>query len=141
MGTDVLELTVPSDLKYLCVVRRVLEAACRQQGFDDATAGSIVLANEEACSNIVRHAYEGSDAGRIWVTCRLIDEGIEIELVDEGKPFDAKATGVQDPSEVRPGGRGLFLIREIMDEVHYEPRVPRGTRLRMTKRLPQDRTS
>lgn len=137
MGTDVLELTVPSDLKYLSVIRRVLECVCRLQGFDEPTVGSIVLANEEACSNIARHAYEGKCSGRIWITCRLIADGVEIELVDEGKPFDPEEAGPRDPSEVRPGGRGLFFIREIMDEVSYEPRCPCGTRLRMWKRLPQ----
>ena len=136
MGVDVLELTVPSDLKYLCVIRRALEAVCRVQGFDDATLGSIVLANDEACSNIVRHAYGGVSTERIWITCRLSGEGLEIELVDEGKAFDPAEAGRKDPSELRPGGRGLFLIREIMDEVSYEPRQPRGTRLRMRKRLP-----
>ena len=141
MGTDVLELAVPSDLRYLCVVRRVLESVCRLQGFDEPTTGSIVLANEEACSNIVRHAYEGKPTGRIWITCRLVEGGLEIEVVDEGKPFDPEQAGVRDPSEVRVGGRGLFFIREIMDEVSYEARCPRGTRLRMWKRLPQGRAN
>ena len=138
VDADVLELTVPSDLRYLRVVRRSLEAVCRLHGFDDATTGSVVLASEEACSNICRHAYGGARSGHIWITYRLCDDALEIEFVDEGKSFCPNAADQKDPSELRPGGRGLFLIREIMDDVTYQPRQPRGTRLRMRKCLPQD---
>jgi len=141
VGTDVLEMSVPSDLKYLCVVRRALDAVCRLAGFDETTAGSVLLANDEACSNVVRHAYEGVSTGRIWITCRLSDDVLAIEVEDEGKPFDPGMAAHKDPAEVRPGGRGLFFIREIMDEVVYEPRHPRGTRLRMCKRRPREGAS
>ena len=60
-------------------------------------------------------------------------EGVEIRLLDEGAPFDLSAVPVLNPAELRIGGRGVFLMRALMDELSCQPRGEQGNTLRMVK--------
>jgi anti-sigma regulatory factor (Ser/Thr protein kinase) len=70
----------------------------------------------------------------VQIQCRLSDAAIEICLLDEGDPFDLSAVPHMDPAEVRLGGRGVFLMRTLMDELNCERRGNRGNALHMVKR-------
>jgi anti-sigma regulatory factor (Ser/Thr protein kinase) len=59
---------------------------------------------------------------------------VEIHVLDEGEPFDLQAVPQLDPAELRLGGRGVFLMRALMDEISCQPRGQRGNILRMVKR-------
>ncbi|HEX5273636.1 MAG TPA: ATP-binding protein, partial [Gemmataceae bacterium] len=61
----------------------------------------------------------------------------EILISDEGAPFDLASVPHLDPAEVRVGGRGVFLMRKLMDELSCLPRGERGNTLRMFKRCPR----
>jgi anti-sigma regulatory factor (Ser/Thr protein kinase) len=62
-----------------------------------------------------------------------LDSGVEIRLLDDGDRFDVTSVPHLDPSELRIGGRGVFLMRRLMDEVVSEPRGQRGNILRLVK--------
>ena len=86
---------------------------------DDALF-DIDLAVEEACTNIVRHAYRTGREGDIEVSVEATDDAVRITLTDWGRAFDADAAhlAVDVPVEVRAqGGMGVLLIHELMDEV------------------------
>lgn len=99
------------------------------RGFDEETCGMIRLACEEALVNVINYAYPDGK-GLVTVCCSITgasgDELLTIEIADSGDPFDPLAK--EDPDltislEDRPiGGLGIFLIKNIMTEVHYTRR-------------------
>ena len=127
-------LTIPSDLRLLGLARAFITAVCDVAGLDEATTDAVVLACDEATNNVMRHAHQDNPDAPIQIQCLVQPDGIEILLLDEGQPFDISAVPHLDPSELRVGGRGVFLMRSIMDELSCQPRGERGNTLRMVKR-------
>jgi serine/threonine-protein kinase RsbW len=127
-------LTIPSDLRMLSVARAFIEAVCQTEDMDRNTIHNIVLAIGEAVTNIIRHAHQERTEATIQVCCRLDSETVEIRLLDEGEPFDLNAVPFMDPGELRVGGRGVYLMRALMDELTCRPLGTRGNELRMVKR-------
>jgi len=126
-------LIVPSDLHLLPVIRAFVEAVCQSGGFDADTTHAVLLATSEAATNVMRHAHQDRPEAQLQFHCFLSAQGIEIHLLDEGEPFDLEAVPHLDPGEIRPGGRGVFLMRALMDELSCRPRLERGNTLRMVK--------
>src|SRR5207244_3030889 len=131
-----LTLIVPSDLRMLSVTRSFVEAVCQVGGLDKGTVHAVVLATGEAVSNVIRHAHRDRAGAQLQVQCRVLAGAIEVAVSDEGEPFDVTAVPHLDPSELRLGGRGVFLMRALMDELSCQPRGERGNVLRMVKRWP-----
>jgi serine/threonine-protein kinase RsbW len=127
-------LTLASDLRLLSLARSFVEAVCQVAGYDERTTHAIVLATDEAVNNVMRHAHRDNPDAQIQIQCHFCRDGIEIHIHDEGAPFDLSAVPSLDPAELRVGGRGVFLMRTLMDELSCEPRGDRGNTLRMVKR-------
>jgi serine/threonine-protein kinase RsbW len=130
-------LTIPSELRLLGLARAFVEAVCQVAGLDESTTNAVVIATDEATNNIMRHAHRDRPDAPVQIRCYFLSEGIEVHLLDEGAPFDLSAVPYLDPAELRVGGRGVFLMRALMDEVSCHPRSERGNTLRMVKRRPQ----
>jgi serine/threonine-protein kinase RsbW len=131
-----LTLTLPTDLRMLCVARAFVEAVCHICDLDKTTTHAVVLATGEAVTNIIRHAHHGRPEAQLQLQCRLRTDALEITLLDEGEPFDLSTVPHLDPGELRLGGRGVYLMRHLMDELASAPRPGRGNALRMLKRRP-----
>ena len=129
-------LTIASDLRMLAMARAFVESACLAGGFDEPTTHAIVLAADEAVNNVIRHAHQDRPDAVVQIQCFLRPDGLEIRLIDQGEPFDITAVPHMDPGELRISGRGVFLMRSLMDELSCEPRGEGGNTLRMVKRLP-----
>jgi serine/threonine-protein kinase RsbW len=127
-------LTIPSDPRLLGIVRQFIEALCEVGNLDQRTTDAVVLALHEAVSNVIRHAHQNDPSAPMQIRCHLSPGLLEIYVLDEGEPFDLAAVPDLDPSELRIGGRGVFLMRSLMDELSCQPRGPRGNTLRMAKR-------
>ena len=136
MAADSMPLTLilPSDLRLLPVARAFIEAACQAGGLDKAVTHAVVLASDEATNNVIRHAHNNDSGLTVRIECVLGADHIEVRLLDEGEPFDLSAVPPLDPGELRIGGRGVYLMRTLMDEVICQPRGPRGNVLRLIKR-------
>ena len=128
-------LTIPSDLRLLALARAFVEAICQVAGFDEHETHAIVLATDEATNNAMRHAHADRPAAPLQIQCLIRPDGVEIRIHDEGAPFDLDAVEPLDPAECRAGGRGVFLMRKLMDELTCEPRPEGGNTLRMVKRF------
>jgi len=129
-----LTLVVPSDLVVLPVVRAFVEAACRLGRFDQKATDALVLATNEAVSNVIRHAHRNQPEIQLHVQCVLREDAIEVQLHDEGAPFNVCDVPHLDPAELRLGGRGVFLMRALVDELACCRRGASGNTLRMIKR-------
>jgi serine/threonine-protein kinase RsbW len=128
-------LTFPSDLRQVVLARAFLEAICDVCGLDRATTDAVVLAAHEAINNVIRHAHQDCPDAQLQLQCYFSDHRLEIHLLDEGAPFDLASVPQLNPGEERVGGRGVFLMRKLMDELSCQPRGERGNTLRMVKRF------
>jgi anti-sigma regulatory factor (Ser/Thr protein kinase) len=135
-GPDVVALTVPSQPKFLYVVRSAVYPVVIEAGFNRKEARRIVLALDEACSNIIRHAYAGDPEGTISLTLTVTGTELRIELRDTGKQVDATTIAPRDLKDVRPGGLGTHFINAVFDTVRYDTSGRSGTLLTMQKKRP-----
>src|SRR5262245_31558407 len=124
-----LTLTFPNDLRMLSIARSFVEAVCQTSSLDKNTVHAILLATGEAVSNVIRHAHHDRPGAQVQIQCCLRPDSLEILLLDEGEPFDLSAVPYLDPAEMRVGGRGVFLMRALMDELTCQPRQGRGNTL------------
>jgi serine/threonine-protein kinase RsbW len=108
-------------------------------GFDDSAVYAIQTAVDEACSNIIEHAYQGEDRGTIEITVNTEADCLTIRLIDTGKPFDP--TKIPEPDinaslEERDNhGLGLFFMNKLMDDISFEFSKETGNILTMVKCL------
>jgi serine/threonine-protein kinase RsbW len=118
----------------LSVARAFVEAVCQAHGLDKSSTHAFILATAEAVSNIIRHAHRYRPEAQFQIECRFSSDVFEIAFLDEGEPFDITAVPHLDPTELRVGGRGVYLMRALMDELRCERRGDCGNTLHMVKR-------
>jgi serine/threonine-protein kinase RsbW len=127
----------PGRFESLVDIRKFVYQAASEAGFDEKDIYAVELAVDEACSNIIEHAYGGEDKGDIECTCNDLNGGLEIVIRDEGQPFDPTAVSPPDfsvsLSELKPRGAGLFLIQNVMDDVNFKFSKTHGNEIRMVK--------
>lgn len=131
----VVRFLVPSDPRYLSVVRAAVGELASVYGLAEGECRAITLAVDEAMANVIRHAYRGDPAHRIEVVCEGSADRLSFTLLDQGKAPDLARLQPHPLNDWALSGRGTHIIRSAMDEVCYE-RVPRGNQLRLSKRLP-----
>lgn len=133
---DVVTLIVPSHPKYLYVVRSAIYPLVIEAGFPKKDARRIVLAVDEACSNIIKYAYEG-DYSRTYAMDVTVESGrLVVELRDSGKKPDVSKISPRKLEEVRPGGLGTHIIASVFDTVEYDTNRGAGTVLTLVKKMP-----
>ena len=117
------EIVVKSTTDNLALIREFTKSAADEIGFSDETTGKIVLAVDEACTNIIKHAYKYSTEGDIYIAIKFDNSRFMISITDEGKHFDPTTIPEPDLSQYykqkRVGGLGMFLMKKLMDEVKY----------------------
>lgn len=129
--------TFAADAERLKDIRAAVREATRRCGFADEAAGDIVLVVDEACQNIIRHAYGTAPAGDIVLEIRRSAGALIVTLRDFAAPVDPATIRPRPLDDLRPGGLGTHFIYAIMDEVTFgRPPDGRGNLLRMTKRIP-----
>lgn len=126
-----------SQPRYLCVVRSALERAARNAGLDEDESGMLVMAVDEAMTNVIRHGYKQQPDRPIWLKMRPIQRnghtGLEAVVEDECEKINLDKIKSRPLEELRPGGLGVHIIHNTMDEVKYEQRED-GPGLRLTMR-------
>lgn len=136
-GSEYVTLSVPSDPRYLRIVRDFLTSVLNDLGFNALDCMGIVLAVNEAYANIIQHCYRGDTTQRVDLTLLIVPQLLTIEMRDYGGKMDLSCIEARDLDDVRPGGVGTHLMRAIMDEVTYDVSSDTGTVLRMSKRRSQ----
>lgn len=136
-GTDAsLEHAFPATPHELQGSRDCLRERLQEWGEQDATIQDVVLAVDEACQNVIRHAYGGEPGGRIELRVERHEGELEIWIRDYAEKSDPECLEQnRDLDEVRPGGLGTHFIRQLMDVAEFvEPPDGVGNLLRMSKR-------
>ena len=132
-------LQVPSSTENLALIREFVSVIGVQAGFDEKDVMRLQLALDEACANVIEHAYDLEATHEVTVRALIDDDAIRFEVIDRGKGFDPAHIREQNIDELirdrRSGGLGLRLIRSIMDDVQYQIVPGQKNELRMVKRL------
>ena len=133
---DQIEIRIPRRAEFVRVARMAACALGSQLDFTYDVLKDLELAVGEACANAVEHvATAGAD--EILVRFTIDPRQITIEVIDQGQGFDPEA-GRREALEEweEPGGLGLMVIREVMDEFEVNCDCDSGTCVRMVKRRP-----
>ncbi|HVZ81223.1 MAG TPA: SpoIIE family protein phosphatase [bacterium] len=107
----------------LLTIKDFIQRVCDAAGCGTKEIANVKLAVDEACSNIVRHAYKDREVGRIVLEIGVGYGDLKIKIIDFGKPFDFHS--VKDPDLNRyvdigrKGGLGIWLIKKMMNDVQY----------------------
>ena len=132
---ETFHLEVPADENNLSEVRDFIADICDRAGFSKSETNNTKLAVDEACTNIIKHAYRDR-GGDIRLDVQAEPRKIEINIFDRGEPFDWSK--VKEPDldlyvEIgKKGGLGIFLMNRLMDSLSYST-APGGNRLFMSK--------
>jgi len=120
-------------------------SAARLFGFNDIDVGKIELAIDEACTNIIKHAYKYNPDGVIEIRIssqreRNSTPKFIVEILDSGLTFDSSTYSSPDMREyfrkLRHGGLGIVLMKKLMDEVEYIQAAGHRNAIRLIKYLP-----
>ena len=116
MNTEKLfELRFPSKAARLTLVRALVKRSAELVGCSDELTDKFVIALNEACMNVIQHAYKFNDSGEIILEILNNESEILFKLTDKADLIDLNKVEPRDLEDVRPGGLGVHFIREIMD--------------------------
>lgn len=130
------ELCVNSQRSNSKRVRQYVESWTEAAGYNDKMRGQIVLATDEAFTNILRHTYLNEEGKDVTVTARIEEDEFVIQLRDFGPQIDKEKLKGRSLEDIKPGGLGLHLLNVTFDTVNFESAEP-GTLLSLRKKLPQ----
>ncbi len=131
-----LDLRFPAQADQLCEVRDAVRACIVGSGAGDGCVTDVVMAVDEACQNVIRHAYGGLPGGEIQLHVDRRGDELIFSLRDFAPKVDPAQVKPRDLDDLRPGGLGTHLIRSVMDRAEFvntdaEP----GNLFRMVKRI------
>jgi sigma-B regulation protein RsbU (phosphoserine phosphatase) len=119
-------------------IRTYVAKAARNAELNDKAVYAVQLAVDEACTNIIDHAYGGESDAEIKLSCEITEEALKITIQDNGKPFDVNSVAPPDLdvplSERHVGGLGIYLINNLMDSLEHQTIGKTGNILVLTKR-------
>lgn len=131
------KLVVKSTTDNLINIRDFIKDSAVSSGLKEDVIGKIILAVDEACTNIIKHAYKYSVDGEINVAVKADKSKFTIQITDSGNHFNPKE--IPDPDiqkyhkEKKGGGLGMFLMKKLMDEVSYRNLTNNRNQVTLTK--------
>lgn len=135
------QLTVPGRYDQIRQICQFVVAGAKQAGLDDDAIFQVELACDEACTNVIEHAYGGENRGELDIVWSYDDRAFTITIYDQGKTFDPQSVPqpnlpiVDDPTNLKVGGLGIYFMRKLMDEISYRFDESKGNTLVMRKLL------
>lgn len=129
---DFVIVTIPSNPKYLSVIRSVTATMGGIFGFADKVIEEVKLAVDEACSNVIKYAYRG-DTNQEIIIKFILQKGFEVVIEDRGIKANPELIEGRSLSDVRPGGLGIHLIKRAFDVFSFDEERERGNRLRLIR--------
>ncbi len=133
--SDIIHLCVTSHPENLKRIRSAISEAMECTKISRKESDRIVLAVDEACSNIIKHCCGQDRTRKIDLTIEAYTEELVISIIDNGARFDISRIQSRDINEIKPGGLGIHIIRQVMDCVEYS-HTPEGLNMvRLTKKF------
>ncbi|MBA3440711.1 MAG: ATP-binding protein [Pyrinomonadaceae bacterium] len=132
-------LHVPSSTQNLAIIREFVNSIGVQAGLDEMDISKVELAVDEACANVIEHAYSHDLSKDVTIRATFDDAALHIDVEDTGRGFDPSSIQQAElerlVAERKSGGLGMRLIKSVMDEVRYEFEPGQKNVLHMMKRI------
>lgn len=128
-----IRLKIPCETQFAAIVRLQAEAIARRVSFSEEEIYDIIMAVGEVCDNAIEHGV--SEMG-VDVQYLITSTEFRVEVQDYGEGFDPAGRGLAPPDLFSESGRGIFLMKNLMDRVEIDSQVGRGTRIVMAKARP-----
>lgn len=120
-------------------IREAISVVCADLAFIEQDINEIVLAIDEACTNIIRYAYNNCRDGVIQIDIAVVENQVVFKLHDFAKQVSKDCIKIKPSSPLKPGGLGVMLMQEVMDSVEFiHTKDCTGNILEMKKDLPKE---
>ncbi len=133
------KLVISSRTENLSPIREFIQETAVEAGMKSKSTNDMMLAVDEACTNIIKHAYKSYPEGKIIITIKTFPEKIIIKITDYGNAFHPEVIPEPDIQEYyrqkRVGGLGMYLMKTLMDEVKYISIPGKYNQVLLTKNL------
>lgn len=136
---NIIEMTILSTTENLSVVRNLIQNSTMRKNIPERIINEIMLAVDEACTNVIKHAYKSDPHQEIKVSIEFLNDEIIITFIDHGisfNPDEIPSPDLQQYMQQRKvGGLGLHLMRTLMDKVDYKSIKGKYNRLILSKKI------
>lgn len=134
MTYETIKMEISANPEYVSIIRLTTSGIANKVGFCIDDIEDLKVAISEACTNAIKHSLDE----RFIIIYSIIENGLTIEVIDNGKGYDRSSVSEPDINNLKEGGMGLFIIEALMDEVTVESQEGKGTSIKMTKYLGVD---
>ncbi len=129
------------ELIELQKIRNFIEEKALEFGLNEESSSQVALAVDEACTNLIEHAYQYDKTREISISAEKTDNKMIVSIYDDSKPFDPLKVEKPDMKdyfkEYKRGGLGIHLMRAVMDDIEYYPAKQNGMQnvLKLIKKI------
>ena len=134
MTYETIKMEITANPAYVSIIRLTTSGIANKVGFCMDDIEDLKVAVSEACTNDIKHSSDD----RFTITYTMIENGLTIEIIDNGNGYDTSSINEPDIENLKESGMGLFIIEALMDEVSIESQEGKGTSIKMTKYLGVD---
>ena len=134
MTYETIKMEISANPEYVSIIRLTTSGISIKVGFCLDDIEDLKVAISEACTNAIKHSLED----RFTIIYTMIEKGLTIEIIDNGKGYNTKEVSEPDLDNLKESGMGLFIIESLMDELIVESTEGKGTSIKMTKYLGVD---
>lgn len=134
MTCETIRMEITSNPQYVGIIRLTTSGIANKIGFPIDDIEDIKVAVSEACTNAIKHSNDDI----FNITFNILDNGLNIEIQDNGQGYDISKIKAPDLENPKENGLGLFIIQSLMDDVSIESNDKDGTIIKMTKYLGVD---
>lgn len=134
MTYETIKMEISANPEYVSIIRLTTSGIANKVGFCIDDIEDLKVAISEACTNAIKHSLDE----KFIIIYSIIENGLTIEVIDNGKGYDRSSVSEPDINNLKEGGMGLFIIEALMDEVRVESQQGKGTSIKMTKYLGVD---
>ena len=134
MTYETIKMEITANPAYVSIIRLTTAGIANKVGFCMDDIEDLKVAVSEACTNAIKHSSDD----RFTIIYTMIENGLTIEIIDNGNGYDTSSINEPDIENLKESGMGLFIIEALMDEVSIESQEGKGTSIKMTKYLGVD---
>ena len=134
MTYETIKMEITANPAYVSIIRLTTSGIANKVGFCMDDIEDLKVAVSEACTNAIKHSSDD----RFTIIYTMIENGLTIEIIDNGNGYDTSSINEPDIENLKESGMGLFIIQSLMDEVKVESKEGIGTSIKMTKYLGVD---
>lgn len=134
MTCETIKMELTANPDYVGIIRLTTSGIANKIGFSIDDIEDLKVAVSEACTNAIKHSKDK----KFTITFNILENGINIEIKDNGQGYDINSISTPNLEEPKESGLGLFIIQALMDDVSMESKAGQGTIIKMTKYLGVD---